>query len=73
MSDNCLGRSFLERYQKCDTAAEVYAMQEAIMDELERDYTESRKERGLSLDYILFIPRFRKTFSVLMTLTLMSC
>jgi len=38
-----VNRSFLERYQKCNTAAEISAMQETIMDELEKNYVESRR------------------------------
>ncbi|KAJ7255444.1 hypothetical protein B0H12DRAFT_1070919 [Mycena haematopus] len=43
-----VNRMFLERYQTCDTAEEVSAMQERIMDELEKSWEDSRrdKERG---------------------------
>ncbi|KAJ7696497.1 hypothetical protein B0H17DRAFT_1158617 [Mycena rosella] len=40
-----VNRSFLERYQTCGTAGEVSAMQERIMDDLERNWEESRRDR----------------------------
>lgn len=45
-----VNRPYLERYKKCDTAAEITAMQEAIMDELERNYVESRKAKETNMD-----------------------
>ncbi|KAJ7117809.1 hypothetical protein C8R44DRAFT_791457 [Mycena epipterygia] len=43
-----VNRTFLERYKKCGTAEEVSAMQESIMDDLEKNWEDSRrdKERG---------------------------
>ncbi|KAJ7105485.1 hypothetical protein C8R43DRAFT_222215 [Mycena crocata] len=43
-----VNRTFLERYQKCNTAEDVSAEQERIMDDLEESWAESRraKERG---------------------------
>ncbi|KAF8216699.1 hypothetical protein K438DRAFT_1703782 [Mycena galopus ATCC 62051] len=41
-----VNRMFLERYQKCGTAEEVSAMQERIMDELEKNWEDSRRDKG---------------------------
>ncbi|KAJ7185112.1 hypothetical protein B0H12DRAFT_1040437 [Mycena haematopus] len=41
-----VNRMFLERYQTCDTAEEVSAMQERIMDELEKSWEDSRRDKG---------------------------
>ncbi|KAF7370467.1 Ribosome biogenesis protein TSR3 [Mycena sanguinolenta] len=43
-----VNRMFLERYQTCSTSEEVSAMQERIMEELEKSWEDSRrdKERG---------------------------
>lgn len=38
---------YLQRYQACSSAAEVTAAQERIMAQLEQDYAESRREKGL--------------------------
>ncbi|KAJ7281361.1 DUF367 family protein [Mycena rebaudengoi] len=40
-----VNRMFLERYKTCDTAAEVSAMQERIMDDLDKSWEESRREK----------------------------
>lgn len=50
-------RSFLERYQKCSTASDVSTMQENIIEELTKDYEESRRSKGLFFATILFISR----------------
>ncbi|KAJ7491989.1 DUF367 family protein [Mycena latifolia] len=41
-----VNRTFLERYKTCGTAEEVSAMQERIMDDLERNWEESRRDKG---------------------------
>ncbi|KAK6967132.1 ribosome biogenesis protein TSR3 [Favolaschia claudopus] len=40
-----VNRAFLERYKTCSTAEEVNTMQELIMDELEKSWEESRREK----------------------------
>ncbi|RDB30796.1 Ribosome biogenesis protein TSR3 [Hypsizygus marmoreus] len=40
-----VNQSFLERYKTCTTAAEVTAMQDTIMDDLEKDWEESRRRK----------------------------
>ncbi|KAJ6518963.1 hypothetical protein C8R45DRAFT_10628 [Mycena sanguinolenta] len=40
-----VNRMFLERYQTCGTADEVSAMQERIMEELEKSWEDSRKDK----------------------------
>ncbi|KAJ6488063.1 DUF367 family protein [Mycena vulgaris] len=41
-----VNRSFLERYKTCSTAEEVSAMQESIMDDLEKNWEDSRRDKG---------------------------
>lgn len=36
-------RSFFERYKTCETAAEIEAMQERIMEDLEKNWEDARK------------------------------
>ncbi|KAG6908925.1 hypothetical protein DXG01_002704 [Tephrocybe rancida] len=40
-----VNRTFLERYKTCNSADEVSAMQERIMDDLEKNWTESRRQK----------------------------
>ncbi|TFK19934.1 DUF367-domain-containing protein [Coprinopsis marcescibilis] len=40
-----VNRTYIEQYRTCKTSEEVAKMQETIMDELERDYNESRKDK----------------------------
>ena len=41
-------RHYIKRYRRCITAADVSAMQETIIKELEEDYERSRVEKGES-------------------------
>ncbi|KAJ6581684.1 hypothetical protein B0H19DRAFT_1207535 [Mycena capillaripes] len=43
-----VNRTFLERYKTCSTAEEVSAMQERIMDDLEKSWEDSRRDKGES-------------------------
>ncbi|KAE9397670.1 DUF367-domain-containing protein [Gymnopus androsaceus JB14] len=45
-----VNRPFLEKYKKCTTAAEVSAAQEQIMEELENNWNESRREKNAHAD-----------------------
>ncbi|KAJ6619932.1 hypothetical protein B0H10DRAFT_1876488 [Mycena sp. CBHHK59/15] len=45
-----VNRTFLERYKTCGDAADVSAMQERIMDDLEKSWTESRRDKGRAPD-----------------------
>ncbi|KAJ7759136.1 hypothetical protein B0H16DRAFT_1534492 [Mycena metata] len=45
-----VNRTFLQRYKTCTTAAEVSAMQEKIMDDLEKSWEESRREKERAPD-----------------------
>ncbi|KAF9068496.1 hypothetical protein BDP27DRAFT_1224154 [Rhodocollybia butyracea] len=47
-------RTFLERYKKCTTAAEVSAAQESIMEELESNWEESRREKSVVYFHVLW-------------------
>ncbi|KAG6853360.1 hypothetical protein C0991_005034 [Blastosporella zonata] len=40
-----VNRTFLERYKTCNSVDEVSAMQERIMDDLEKNWTESRRQK----------------------------
>jgi pre-rRNA-processing protein TSR3 len=40
-------RTFLEQYKKCRTAAEVKATQEHIIEDLEKSWEESRRQKGI--------------------------
>ncbi|KAG6902152.1 hypothetical protein C0995_003626 [Termitomyces sp. Mi166 len=40
-----VNRPFLERYKTCNSADEVSAMQDRIMDDLEKNWTESRRQK----------------------------
>ena len=40
-------RPYIERYRSCETAAEVSAAQNNIIQELELDYENSRRDKGL--------------------------
>ncbi|KAF9456406.1 hypothetical protein BDZ94DRAFT_396195 [Collybia nuda] len=40
-----VNRTFFEQYKKCRTADEISAMQESIMDTLEKDWEESRRNK----------------------------
>jgi pre-rRNA-processing protein TSR3 len=39
-------RTFLERYKECQTAADITAIQERIIHDLERSWEESRRQKG---------------------------
>jgi pre-rRNA-processing protein TSR3 len=39
-------RVYLKRYKTCTTSAEISTMQDKIIEELERAYEDSRKEKG---------------------------
>lgn len=39
-------RVYFERYKACESAADVTAAQESIMEELEKDYEDSRRDKG---------------------------
>ncbi|KAJ7917561.1 hypothetical protein B0H13DRAFT_1995059 [Mycena leptocephala] len=41
-----VNRTFLERYKECNTAEEMSAMQERIMDDLEKSWEDSRRDKG---------------------------
>ncbi|GLB45205.1 putative ribosome biogenesis protein required for processing 35S pre-rRNA at site D [Lyophyllum shimeji] len=41
-----VNRTFFERYKTCGSADEISAMQDRIVDELEKDWSESRREQG---------------------------
>ncbi|KAG5641166.1 hypothetical protein DXG03_005863 [Asterophora parasitica] len=45
-----VNRHFIERYKTCKTSEEVQAMQERIMEELEKNYAESRRQKELAAD-----------------------
>ncbi|KAJ4485442.1 DUF367 family protein [Lentinula aciculospora] len=40
------GRHFLEKYKRCTTAAEINAAQDRVMEELESNWEESRREKN---------------------------
>jgi len=40
-------RAFLEIYQKSETSADIDAAQQKIMDDLEADWNEARRKKGL--------------------------
>lgn len=42
----CANSVYLEQYKTCASAEEVRAAQERITVQLERDYADSRRERG---------------------------
>ncbi|KAJ7224102.1 DUF367 family protein [Mycena pura] len=42
---------FLERYKSCSTAESVSAMQERIIEELDKSWTDSRRDTGKSFSY----------------------
>lgn len=46
-------RAYLERYKMCKSAEEVSAAQEAITEELERDYQDSRRDKGKHFQCLL--------------------
>ncbi|GLB45369.1 putative zn-finger domain-containing protein [Lyophyllum shimeji] len=41
-----VNRTFFERYKSCGSADEISAMQDRIVEELEKDWSESRREQG---------------------------
>ncbi|CAA7268273.1 unnamed protein product [Cyclocybe aegerita] len=41
-----VNKSFFESYKKCDTAGDVQAAQDKVMEELEESWNESRKNKG---------------------------
>jgi hypothetical protein len=46
-NDSSCNSPYIERYKTCLTAADITKMQDTIMEELEKSWNDSRKEKGL--------------------------
>ncbi|KAF5375711.1 hypothetical protein D9615_009340 [Tricholomella constricta] len=47
-----VNRNFIDRYKTCNTAEEVSTMQERIMEDLEKNWAESRRQKELGTDEV---------------------